>query len=320
MESREDQPRYFRPALVGRQNETYLVVDEVQPFAVALSEHGNVLGEISWNHLEPPKAWSWPPREIVVDDSSAWVRDLPDGPVVRITRSSAAEWHATPTDPAEIPDTARRKRSRFAMPRAVRVVGERRWAYTPRLDGFQWEASVNTDQLGEDRGSWALGPGSITCVAETEGAAAVCIRRAAKRPWDFHADHEMFLLEAGHPHARTALRRDSIDIRDRAWDAPQVDATSAVSRYLPYTLSEAQAARREGATEVSITIEEPDNRPLIKITFTLDGRRYERVDEPIDELGRLAGGLRDLGIFLAEDLRAPEILQRPPTADGVIRI
>lgn len=306
MAYRRDSLRYFRPSLVARVDDRYLAIDDIQPVAVLVSEVGLVLGHVAWTDLPAPRARDWPHRDVVTDGSTVWVRDLPGGPLVRIEALSA-----TSADPDEVPARIAELHSRFARSFTT-AHGATRWVCASALDGLRWTATVNFESVTSSA-SWLLGSGSITSVATSETTAAVCVRRADKRPWQFLPAHDLYVLGSdGSEHL--AVRHDQIDITRLCWPA---EPAGNIGEYLPYSLSQCQAAIRYGATDVQLTVHDVETRPIIEIAFTLDGARYMRFDEPVDELGRMWGGMRDLGISMEEDLAGGLITQSREGPTGV---
>ncbi|MDQ4118703.1 MAG: hypothetical protein M3235_17330 [Actinomycetota bacterium] len=161
-----------------------------------------------------------------------------------------------------------------------------------------------------------LGMGSVTSSAEaTDGAAAACVRRARKRPWDFHPAFDLVVLPPGSTTAVTVHGGD-IDVTDLCWPRRPVTMSAVLADYLPTVLAECRAARELGADDVRFTVRELERGPVIDIEFRRDGTPYIRTDEPLDELGRPCG-LRGWSTFLDEDLRFGETR---PGADGVVRL
>jgi hypothetical protein len=164
--------------------------------------------------------------------------------------------------------------------------------------------------------SWNLGSGAITSHAVAGSTTAVCIRRALKRPWDFHAMYDLYIIHSDRTAPVEALRRDQIDISSLCWQiAPRANNDRTLLKYLPYTLSECRGAMRAGATDVQFAVRNIEVYPIIEISFLLASKgntRFKRIDEPFNELGVESDGLRDLGIFLEEDLQSPLILEVDP--------
>src|SRR4051794_20647654 len=293
--------RTFRPALVAAVRGMWLAVDEIQPVAVSLARTGDVVDVISWNDLPPPQAVGWPTRELITDGSTAWVRDQPDGPVVRIDAATTGSLTVQPV--SAVPDLvgAARSHARFGLNRDL-AGDEVSWSFRSRLVDFRWEAQVVRTTVAAER-SWSLGAGGISSCAAAGTAAAACVSRATKRPWTFRPDRDLFLVAVqGDP--VVALPHDALDITARCWPRPSPGRIQeALAEYLPFTLAESRSAMAAGASDVQIRLSGLADLPAVETSFRWGepDRRYVRVDQPVDELGR-SFGLRFLNIALAEDI------------------
>jgi hypothetical protein len=302
--------RLFRPSIVVAVPGGWLAVDEQQPVAVELDPTGRHRNTVSWNRLPAPTQFGWPRREVAVAGGSVWVHDRPDGPTVRIARTPAAGLDATaePLPPRAAGEV--RAYTRFALSGEPGGAG---WRVRSELDGYRWTASVERgDQV------WSLGERSITSCAVSGATAAVCLRRAPKRPWAFRPHHQLVLLEEGVPPV-DALP-DGLDVGEMSWPAPSsADVDRALADYLPFTVAECRQAVAAGATDVRFEVADLDGLPTITTTFGWgpDGTRFVRVDEPLDEVGRLVG-YRALGIVLDEDLRGSDLLRH--RGAGTVRV
>jgi hypothetical protein len=292
--------RQFRPSFVVGLPVGWLAVDEQQPIAVAVDPTGDVLDVVSWNRLPVPERFDWPRREVVTDGRTTWVHDRPDGPTVRIDLGPAGALTVTAGPlPERSPDLAR-SYSRFALSRELTG-----WRFSSLPIDHRWTAQAeHGDQV------WSLGDGSITSCAVAGAAAAVCVRRAPKRPWTFRPDHHLVLLDGGG--STTTALRDGLDTVELSWRGPDRDAVDrALTDYLPFTIGECRQAAAAGATDLRFEVADLDGLPTIATSFRWgpDGTRFVRVDEPLDEVGRIVG-FQALGIILDEDLRGSDLYHR----------
>lgn len=310
-------PRHLRPSLVCWIGSAYLAVDEIQPVAATISTNGELLSLVCWNHLPLPSSTAWPRRSVSSEGSTAWVRDLPDGPAVRLDLLPTGKLECSLAELSDVPVRVG-ARSRYSIDRCRVSHDPWQWLYLSPLTGLGWESRVQLTVTGQKllNMSWNLGSGAITSHAVAGSTTAVCIRRALKRPWDFHATYDLYIIHPDRTAPVEALRGDQIDISSLRWQiAPRVNNDRTLLRYLPYTLSECRGAMRAGATDVQFTVRNIDAYPVIEISFLLASKgdaRFRRIDEPFNELGVESGGLRDLGIFLEEDLQSPLILEVDP--------
>lgn len=299
--------RLFRPALICPLGRYYLAVDEVQPVAAAVSQAGKILDVGSWEHLEPPATGSaWPRRRLSFNESTAWLSDLPDGPSIALQIDSKAHLSVSRSEPPEASTETVTKYSKYSLSRSSDGLNSTHWTYLSQLDQFHWNSRVQleTKKLLH---TWDLGNGSITSYATVEATTAVCVRRAHKRPWSFRAPYDLYLLSSVDPDNHSPIRVAPLDISSRCWipASSKLDHSEVVARYLKYSLAEYQAALRAGAKAIKLDLEGLEADPVIELSFMLDstpGTRFRRIDRPINELGIESGGLRDLGIFLEEDL------------------
>ncbi len=299
--------RLFRPALVCPLGGYYLAVDEVQPVAVIVSQAGKILDVGSWEHLEPPATGSaWPRRRLSFNESTAWLSDLPDGPSAALRIDSTAQLSVSQSDPPEASAQTTTRYSKYSLSHSSNGSNSTHWTYLSQLDWFHWNSGVQLE-TGTLLHTWDLGSGSITSYATVEATTAVCVRRAHKRPWGFRAPYDLYLLSGVNSGDHSPIRVAPLDISSRRWvpASSASDHSEVIARYLKYSLAEYQAALRAGARAVKLDLEGLDVDPVIELSFTLDstpGIRYRRIDRPLNELGIESGGLRDLGIFLEEDL------------------
>lgn len=293
--------RQFRPSFVVGLPGGWLAVDEQQPVAVAVDPAGDVLDVVSWNRSAAPERFDWPRREVVTNGRTVWVHDRPDGPTVRIERGPAGGLTATAEPvPERSPDQAR-SYSRFSLSRELTG-----WRFSSLSIDHQWTAQAeHGDRV------WSLGDGSIISCAVAGGTAAVCVRRAPKRPWTFRPDHHLVLLDGGG--TMTSALRDGLDTAELSWPGPGRGAVDrALADYLPFTIGECRQAEAAGAADVRFEVADLDGLPTVATSFRWgpDGTRFVRVDEPVDEIGRVVG-FRALGIILDEDLRGSDLYRRP---------
>lgn len=306
-------PRFFRPAFVHRAGETWVAVDDLQPVAVALDATGDVLDVVSWQDVPAPREIDWPWRQVQASGSELWVHDRPSGPTVRIGVSAAG---ALTVAPSTLPQRAPGMTvgySRFARSGTA----DPGWRFTSRLDDFRWTAEVERTRAGDSR-TWPLGPGSLIRWSTTGEQAAVCVRRADKRPWAFRPRHDLLLVGAESGPV-TALP-EGLDVAERCWPLPdRKQVALLLARYLPFTVSECRTVLEAGGTDVEFSVRDLDGLPRIETTFRLDpsGPRFVHVDEPVDELGRPTG-LNFYTVLLAEDINGSRMYERTSEADAPI--
>lgn len=304
--------RGFRPATIAPLDDGFVVVDELQPVAMFVDGRGRCSEPVSWRHLPPATEWHWPPRSLYRDGSGVRIHERPDGPTVRLDRTPTGLRVDTPSGSSDGPHLATQ---RLAWPGRRATTTDGRTVLYETSHGSGWEAWVTLDEGSADAVVLALGPGSVTCSAEaTDGAAAACVRRAQKRPWDFHPAFDLVVVPPGESAAVT-VRGGDIDITDLCWPRPPVDVPTVLADYLPIVLADCRAAREVGADDVRFTVRELDRGPMIDIEFRRGSTPYIRTDEPLDELGRPCG-LRAWAIFLEEDLLFDKTRPGP---DGVVR-
>ena len=242
------------------------------------------------------------------------VHDQPDGPTVRLDLTPTGLRVDTPSGPSSGPHLATSRLARSG--RTSTTADGRTVLYESSLDGVVWESSVSLGGSDAESVLLPLGSGSITSSAEaTDGAAAACVRRAKKRPWDFHPAYDLVVIPPGETAAVTVPGGD-IDITDLCWPRRPFDLSAVLADYLPTVPADCRAAREVGADDVRFTVRELDRGPVVDIEFRRGDTLYVRTDEPLDELGRPCG-LLGWSIFLGEDLLFGEAR---PGADGVVRL
>ncbi len=312
-----DGVRRFRPAFVHDVGGVWLAIDDLQPVAVALNSAGKVLDIASWSRIPAPQQVAWPWRRVLAVGSAVWVQDRPDGPTVRIdvaaagnlsvTQTEAPETTAAPTPPAY---------SRFARSGEFEATDGTGWRFASVLDDFRWTSEVRRVSA-DDTTTWSLGPGSIVSWATAGPAAAVCVRRAPKRPWVFRPDHDLILLGADTP---AIALPDGLDVTELCWPRPSAGHVAGLlADYLAFTVGDCRTAIESGATDVGFTVRDLDGLPRIETTFRLGepGPRVVHVDEPVDELGRLVG-LQFLNIALDEDMNGSPLYRRTFESDSTV--
>jgi hypothetical protein len=312
-----DGVRRFRPTFVHDVGGVWLATDDLQPVAVALSAGGEVVDVVSWNRIPAPQQVAWPWRRVHAVGSAVWVQDRPDGPTVRIDVSAAGNLSVAQAPPPEIMAApAPPAYSRFARSGEFEAGDGTGWRFASVLDDFRWTSEVH--RVGADgTTAWSLGAGSIVSWATAGPAAAVCVRRAPKRPWAFRPDHDLILLGANSPAIAVP---DGLDVTELCWPRPSADHVAGLlADYLPFTVGECRTAIQSGATDVGFTVRDLDGLPRIETTFRLSepGPRFVHVDEPVDELGRSVG-LQFLNIMLDEDLNGSRLYRRAFEPDSTV--
>lgn len=278
---------------------SYVVaVDRAQPVAVTLSPTGEVRDAVSWaGAVPPPSAAAWPNRRIAVDGDRVVVQDLPDVRPVSVAVRRDGALVVTPL--REEPDASwQYPRLLGAVPRSAGP-----WEFRSYRDGYRLRAEVVRPT------TWSLGRGSIVTHAVLEDVAVVAVRRADVRPWVFAPQHELLVID-GEPVAVAP-----IDISALCWPSPRADVIPLLSEYLPFTLGQASVLRKRGGRDVRIHVAGLDSHLVVELEFGLDGepgRRFVRRDEPLDELGNVAG-LAFLNIILDDE--SFDLLATGPTDD-----
>ena len=273
--------RHLAPQFLEVVGNCVVAVDRVQPVAATLLITGEVLDVVSWaGKSSPPPVASWPNRRVGVDGDCLLVQDQPDGQPVAVS--------VRPDGSLAVAPASTERSVRWRYPRLLRAVPKSvgSWEFRFHRDGYLLRAEVVHDEV-----IWAAGRGSIIAHAVLGELALVAIRRADVRPWDFSPHHELVFLDGrtGAP-VPTGIAR--IDISHLCWPTPQVDVTSLMREYLPYTLGQADILRERGGRDGQIHVAGLDADPVIELEFSLDeypGKRLVRRDQPLDELGNLAG-------------------------------
>jgi hypothetical protein len=306
-----DVPRHFRPSFVHHADGIWVAVDDLQPVAVALDQDGAVLDVVSWRDVPAPREITWPWRQVQALGSTVWVHDRPAGPTVRIEVVAGGRLAVTPSEPAERAPGMTVTYNRFSRSGASPTAG---WRFASNLADHRWTAEVHRDGAG----SWPLGPGSIIDWATAGTTAAVCVRRADKRPWAFRPAHDLVLV--GGPDGPVTALPGGLDVTELCWPLPDHKQVALLlARYLPFTVAECRTVLEAGGTDVGFSVRDLDGLPRIETTFRLDpaGPRFVHVDEPVDELGRPTG-LSFFTVLLDEDINGSPLYERASETDAPI--
>ncbi|MGH8930246.1 MAG: hypothetical protein ACRDZO_06320 [Egibacteraceae bacterium] len=300
-----------------------MAIDKVQPVAVVVSPRGEVRCVASWaRQVAPSSSSPWPNRRIAAEPGRLLIQDLPDGPVVSASVGPDGSVVAEPVaGSSRLLDSVVFTYPRlFRAPQGDREQSVEGWRFSSRLDGVRWSARVELVR-GASPSTWSAGPGSIVAYAVHDGAAAICVRRAGRRPWQFNPVHDLYVLESGRSGISRPIPVPAIDISDGCW--PRTVGSAELARllpeYLPYSIAESDAAARWGGRDVRICLDRLDSHPVITLSFGLadvPNVRFCRLDEPVNELGHVAG-LRALNVFLDEDLNG-RLVDALSAVDGLV--
>lgn len=287
-----------------------VAVDRVQPVAAAVSSTGDVLDVVSWsNLLGPPETAEWPGRRVAVDGARVLVQDLPDGDPVAVTLDATGRLRAVLA--GEVREVKWGYPRVFGGPWGARG----RWTFRSRRDGHRWTSQVSLE------GTWDAGRGSIVTQALIGGeVAVVAIRRADSRPWAFRPAHDLVVLD-GRTGTPSPIEVPPVDISADSWLPRRPDIADVLAGYAPYMFGQAEVLRKRGGRDVRIGIGRLDDCPVVEWEFGLDARpgvRFFRRDEPLDELGRVAG--LAFWTVLFEEERLDLLLDAPPDGDGRVPV
>lgn len=314
--------RYFRPSIVIPVGLRVIVLDDVQPVGVVLDQSGSVSKVFSWNHLCPPSAFAWPPRNVVALEDTFWVSSPPDGDVVRVTVSGGAtSVRREDTFPHLKGSTP--VRYRFTASGSVRSESGT-WQYVSDLEGTMWRSSVTfwPEKQPDAPHAWDLGTGSITGACAIGSNIFATVRRANKRPWEFRPKAEIISVDAASGQ-QTVLRSDMLDITSICWEnLPQINRQTLEAKHFPHAVSQCLAIEELGAKNVGFMVSGLARDPRIDISFfhrSRPGVRCVRTDLLAGELGYEVG-LLNLGISLEEDLEFGLIPPVDESVDGVLRV
>ncbi|MFD2419752.1 hypothetical protein [Amycolatopsis pigmentata] len=311
--------RLFSPRFVTALGPHFVAVDRVQPVVVSISADGQLLDTRSWSReVAVPEASTWPNQKFAIDGRTLFAQSLPTGETVavevgadgRLEHGVADRW------PAEA-SVVVRPRMWSAPPIVSPDHGDdgRTWSVRSKLDQFSWSADVTlTGKGGEIEALNIPEPASVVSYSSIGAeTVALCVQRANKRPWPFSPDIEMWLISA-QPEGLSSHVLPDIDITGLCWEkdmSPERKIKRQVefSNYLSYSTGQYQGVRECGADNIELAVsgDVSAGEPVIDLRFTLDdipGVTFVRTDRPFDELGNVAGGLRDMNVSLVEDLRA----------------
>ncbi|OZM72740.1 hypothetical protein CFN78_14075 [Amycolatopsis antarctica] len=327
-------PRAFAPWYVTRLRTYFVAVDRSQPVAVSLSVSGQVLDVVSWAADAPaPETWEWPNRRVLPVEDELVVQDLPGG--IGVTLDVDADGrlrYATGTLPETRPDTPGRwvhRRFFGSANRRIEAGDGHVWAAEATVGQCSVSARVSlTDAEGAVRELEIPSPGSVTSLA-TLGAdlAVACVQRAAKRPWDFAPEAQLWFV-LPRPAGLAPRFVPPLDITDLCRPRPlgrehAVRRQQELSTYLTYSLGDLRTLREAGAERAELTVhgDIASGDVMVDLTFEmphLPGVRFRRRDCPFDENGLLGGGLRDLNVSLREDLDGGLIEALAPHRPGTV--
>lgn len=327
--------RMLRPSLVTTVGKAFLAVDEVQPVAVLLSPSGEVLDKVSWrDEIEPvTERKGWPRRRLISWGNDVTILDEGCESWAHVSAESNKRLQLHPA--VAISDLIAPSDSTASQTRISTNItfdrGEANWQATSQLDDLWWTSKIVID-LREDRcrRRWQFNEfGSITSgtlLDDNAPTMAFCIRRAHKRPWQFRPEYSLVLTSRSADEVELLSIRE-IDITELCWrqSYDYLRTARLMSDYISYSYAEYLSAHRAGATMVDIRIRSLDSLPVIELRFMLPqlpGTVFRRLDVPFDEVGAFGSGLRDLGIFLEEDLQAdvPAKISRISPTDTQIAV
>lgn len=305
-----------------------IVLDDVQPVGVILDQSGSVGNVFSWNHLSPPSAFAWPPRNVVALAHTFWVSSPPDGDVVRVTVSGGAASATSTTSVRREDNLPRLKEStpvRYRFTASGSVSSESgTWEYASNLEGTTWRSHVTfwSANQPDTPHAWDLGTGSITGACAMGSKIFATVRRANKRPWEFRPKAEIISVDLTSGQ-QTVMRSDALDITSMCWEElPQVGRQTLEKKHFPHAVSQCLAIEEIGAEDVGFMVSGLERDPRIDILFSHRSRpgvRCVRTDLLAGELGYEVG-LLNLGISLEEDLEFGLIPPIDEAVDGVLRV
>lgn len=296
----------------------YVFVDHLQPVAVSVSLVGEVVDVHSWvESVGAPEEPAWPNRQIWHGSAGLWVQDLPSGEIIEVSPDTSGRLSHRVLDDGDDPSGMQQVQRRLWMSADARtpISG---WSFDSRLDGVAWSSSIS--YMDGSYSAFAdLGtPASVLGFdVLDEGHASACIQKHNKRPWPFHPTIEMHVLRIEPQAGLSHMIVPSINVVDSCWPRRELNAQrryanrEELSNYLAYALGQHSGLYRLGAVQVRTTIRgDPDSGQAAILTFfTIEGVEFCRVDRPFDELGNLAGGLRDMNVSLVEDVRVGNLPQ-----------
>lgn len=311
--------RLFSPRFVTALGSHFVAVDRVQPVVVSISADGQLRDIRSWSQeVTVPELSTWPNQQFSLHGKTLFFQRLPAGEIVAIQAGANGNLETWAVDrvPAGASVTVQPRMWTAPPIRYPTPGGDgTTWLIESMLDQFFWSARVTLNSKGGvSRWLDIPNPASIVSYSSigTE-VAALCVQRANKRPWPFCPEIELWLTFAG-PGVLYSQVLPSIDITDLCWENDLTSEAvlrrkSELSSYLSYSAGQYQGVREYGAEDVELVLsgDVSTGDSTIDIRFMLDevpGVTSLRRDKPFDELGNLAGGLRDMNVSLVEDLQA----------------
>jgi hypothetical protein len=307
--------RFFAPGFVALVAPYFVAVDIVQPVAVVVSQHGELVSIESWaHHVAAPSESSWPNRRFGIASDRLLVQDLPVGEVVSLAVESDATMttRVVPASSFSRPGVSVKHPRMLSAPRGNRAESGEGWHFSSRVHRYRWSAEV-AFRRGGAATSWPVENGSIVARAWRDLNAAVCVRRGPSRPWEFDPAYELFVLRAGRSGGVESIQVPPIDVTERCWNrkVDPLELVRMVREYMDFALGGCRAAIKHGARDVRLELRQIESDPVIELSFELTSMpdvRVVRIDKPVNELGHLAG-LRFLNITLEEDLGGSSLIE-----------
>jgi hypothetical protein len=177
----------FRAGFRRGRQPFFVAVDIVHPVAGVVAQDGRLVSVESWAHfVDPPSESPWPNRRFGVAPDRLLVHDLPDGGAVAMTvqRAGTVTTGAVPLAALDAEGVLVRHPRVISAPRGTRTEPTPGWCFVSRPHRYQWSSAVEF-RRGGAVSTWSVGRGSIVAHAQHSEAAALCVRRAGQRPWEF---------------------------------------------------------------------------------------------------------------------------------------
>ncbi len=295
----------LRPDMIFPMRDTIVVLDQVQPVAVAFRGDGSYHSSASWSELvaAPHELMSPTARRIARIGDELLVLEYPDAPVVALGISAGGTLAAVTGE--RLPPNASLEKSPLWRVPNWRSSKDGWYAETELRDGYLWSATL-TRGRGGAVGRVEFGePASIHSLEVAEGTAFVTVQRANKRPWQFTPVRELYRV-ANLDGTLVAQLVELPLVESRLWGSASSDEQEGARLvdYLTFSLGGARGIRELGARDVEITIKGAGPATTIQTRFRLPrlpGRSLIQTDRPFDEVGRTVG-LRYWNVLLDEDM------------------
>lgn len=291
--------QFLRGQFVQAVGGMFVVIDCLQPVAAFFGPDGSHQGTCSWaSVVAAPLSMHWPNRRIACVGDEVVVQELPNGDACRI--SVARQESSVVRDPADLKNLQWRYPKMLGTP----AKGSGEWRFGTTRVRNRLTSHID---LG---GSSVTRRGSLVDFAVGNERAIALVREADVRPWLLDPTHAILILDgqSGSPSATTCR---PLDISGSCWPK-RAEWSRLLAEYLPFTMGQVEHLYRAGAKDVSVKVTELDTRPSIDVRFRLNASGdtwLVRHDEPIDELGNLAG-LAFWNVSFGEDLPLSGIDER----------